>query len=144
MPKKNRLLPTVKCLGCGAVLTSKSRHDFQQCKCENETFVDGGGEQYVRYGGKDREKVQLLRGSDPLLPHVRRRMPVWDILVKNKHKMESIGVIPRCHNCMCALHIENFRGAGQTAMLFGVKHRLSRWECPRCGDFIIATPYPRV
>ena len=30
----------VKCLSCNTVLESKYRHDFQCCRCDNQTFVD--------------------------------------------------------------------------------------------------------
>lgn len=46
----------VLCTVCGKVLESKSRHDFQQCSCKNESFVDGGGD-YTRVGGKDLNSV---------------------------------------------------------------------------------------
>lgn len=46
----------VKCLICGTELESKYRHDFRQCACENETFVDGGND-YMRVGGKDWSKI---------------------------------------------------------------------------------------
>src|SRR5690606_464187 len=42
-------------------------HDFQQCSCSNETFVDGGlGFVYIRYGGKDLDKIQqfLISSED--------------------------------------------------------------------------------
>lgn len=38
----------VKCLGCGEILHSKHRHDYQSCECGS--FTDGGSE-YQRYGG---------------------------------------------------------------------------------------------
>ncbi len=34
----------VQCLNCEEILKSKSVHDFVECGCENETFVDGGDE----------------------------------------------------------------------------------------------------
>ena len=51
----------VKCLKCGKVLESKYRHDFRQCNCENQTFVDGGGEYYSRYGGVDMDLVKVVK-----------------------------------------------------------------------------------
>lgn len=48
---------SVICLECGEKLISRHRHDFQQCSCSNETFVDGGLS-YVRVGGKDLNKIQ--------------------------------------------------------------------------------------
>lgn len=39
----------IKCKKCGAMLESKSVHDFKQCPCG--TFVDGGHD-YLRRGGK--------------------------------------------------------------------------------------------
>lgn len=41
----------IKCLSCGEELESKHRHDFVECSCENQTFVDGGND-YLRVGGK--------------------------------------------------------------------------------------------
>jgi DNA-directed RNA polymerase subunit RPC12/RpoP len=49
----------VKCLECGKVLESLSRHDFVECGCPNGTFVDGGGD-YCRYGGVDMKKIELI------------------------------------------------------------------------------------
>ncbi len=53
----------VKCLACGEVLESKSRHDFVMCDCENETFVDGSS-YYARCGGKKLELVAVVETSD--------------------------------------------------------------------------------
>lgn len=50
----------VKCLGCGRILESKFRHDFQMCDCANNTFVDGG-EDYIRIGGKELDKIEILK-----------------------------------------------------------------------------------
>ena len=55
----------VKCLVCGKILESKTRHDFVSCWCENETFVDGGND-YTRIGGKDLNKIQILRDESVL------------------------------------------------------------------------------
>lgn len=52
-------MASVQCLMCGVILTSKSRHDFQQCKCDNQTFVDGGDD-YCRYGGKHVRKIKVI------------------------------------------------------------------------------------
>lgn len=38
------------------ILESKTTHDFQMCRCENQTFVDGG-QDYRRAGGKDLSKI---------------------------------------------------------------------------------------
>lgn len=50
----------VVCSICGTYIFSRSRHDFRWCPCEN-TFVDGGvtGD-YIRYGGKPEQKLQLV------------------------------------------------------------------------------------
>ncbi|GEM_PF-339016 len=48
----------VKCECCNEELESKSRHDFQQCNCEQATFIDGGND-YTRCGGKDLQQVLL-------------------------------------------------------------------------------------
>lgn len=49
----------VKCLECGVVLSSEHRHDYKTCKCPNQTMVDGGND-YLRYGGKDLNKVEIV------------------------------------------------------------------------------------
>lgn len=49
----------VQCLKCFVILESLFRHDFQQCECDNETFVDGGND-YCRYGGKDMTLVRVI------------------------------------------------------------------------------------
>ena len=48
------------CLHCLEVLHSKSRHDFQQCKCPNAAFVDGGPEfNEQRHGAKQFNKLVM-------------------------------------------------------------------------------------
>lgn len=49
----------VKCLSCGTTLESKHRHDFQCCRCDNQTFVDGGKD-YSRVGGKEFDLIENL------------------------------------------------------------------------------------
>lgn len=49
----------VKCLECGRVLVSTHRHDFVQCNCSNETYVDGGKD-YTRIGGMDLNKIHVI------------------------------------------------------------------------------------
>jgi hypothetical protein len=49
-----------KCLACGEVLRSRSRHDFHQCGCSNMLLVDGG-EDYVRRGAVDLSQVLEIR-----------------------------------------------------------------------------------
>lgn len=39
-------------------MESKHRHDFVQCDCPLETFVDGGND-YVRTGGMDLTKIKF-------------------------------------------------------------------------------------
>lgn len=46
----------VTCLDCGETLVSQHRHDYKTCSCENETMIDGGND-YIRFGGKDLAKV---------------------------------------------------------------------------------------
>ncbi len=61
MKQRIRQYPNViKCLGCGIVLVSNYRNDFKQCGCKNETFIDGGYD-YLRCGGKDMKKIQVLK-----------------------------------------------------------------------------------
>jgi len=55
MKRRNRVI----CLGCGTILESKFRHDFQACDCPNETFVDGG-QAYFRRGGMDLSLIEEL------------------------------------------------------------------------------------
>ena len=54
----------VECLECHAVLVSFHRHDYQTCGCPNETMIDGGRD-YLRCGGKDLSKVQVLKIIKP-------------------------------------------------------------------------------
>ena len=49
----------VQCKECGVILESTYRHDYKTCKCPNQTMVDGGYD-YLRYGGKDMDKVLIL------------------------------------------------------------------------------------
>ncbi len=53
----------VTCLECGEVLISKHRHDYKTCSCPNETMIDGGNE-YVRFGGKDLSKIDVFTVFD--------------------------------------------------------------------------------
>ncbi len=43
--------PKYQCPECKAVLQSMHRHDFVQCGCPNQAFVDGGS-WYTRLGAK--------------------------------------------------------------------------------------------
>lgn len=52
----------VKCLLCKKILISEFRHDFVECGCPNQTFVDGGYD-YIRYGGKNIDLVEPLKLS---------------------------------------------------------------------------------
>lgn len=60
---KNIVHSQVTCLECGEVLVSKNRHDYKTCSCPNETMIDGGND-YVRYGGKDLSKVETFTVFD--------------------------------------------------------------------------------
>lgn len=70
-PRKKELSEVVKkivhsqvtCLSCGEVLISEHRHDYKTCSCPNETMVDGGND-YVRYGGKDLSKIEFFTVFD--------------------------------------------------------------------------------
>ena len=53
----------VTCLECGEVLVSESRHDYKTCSCPNQTMIDGGNE-YVRFGGKDLSKIDVFTVFD--------------------------------------------------------------------------------
>lgn len=48
-----------KCLMCNTILESKHRHDFVQCSCPNETFLDGGDE-YWRLGGHCLDLIEMI------------------------------------------------------------------------------------
>lgn len=60
----------VLCLKCMTVIESKSVHDFRSCGCENESFVDGGG-QYLRIGGHDLDYILPLKDDE--LVYARKR-----------------------------------------------------------------------
>lgn len=53
-----KIINSARCLQCGEILTSKFKHDFQMCSCENQTFCDGGSD-YQRVGGVDFEKITI-------------------------------------------------------------------------------------
>ena len=53
----------IRCLVCNTVLESKFTHDFQQCNCENETFVDGGND-YMRVGEIDWNLVEIIKEKE--------------------------------------------------------------------------------
>lgn len=55
--KKRR--QAILCLDCGWMRISFNRHDFRTCPCPNEAMVDGG-EDYLRYGAKSLDKIQVL------------------------------------------------------------------------------------
>lgn len=48
----------IKCLICGDIIESKSIHDLVSCKCES-CHIDGGNE-YLRFGGKDFSKILII------------------------------------------------------------------------------------
>lgn len=50
----------VACLSCGQVLISYYRHSYKTCGCSQQTMIDGGQEDYVRYGGKDLSLVRQV------------------------------------------------------------------------------------
>jgi hypothetical protein len=60
-----RRFSSVRCRACGLTLVSTHRHDFQQCGCPQDTFVDGGAA-YLRIGGRDLQLVEAL--VDPEWP----------------------------------------------------------------------------
>lgn len=49
----------LKCLLCDDVIISRHRHDYIQCKC-GACFLDGGGEDYYRYGAPSLESIQWI------------------------------------------------------------------------------------
>ena len=53
----------IKCLQCGQVLESKFRHDFQQCKCSNQTAVDGGNS-YLKLCGVNLNLIGIFIEKD--------------------------------------------------------------------------------
>ena len=54
----------VKCLVCGDIIESKSRHDFKWCSCGN-IAVDGGREYLRRVGDLQKyEDLSEYEGSD--------------------------------------------------------------------------------
>lgn len=47
------------CLKCRTPLKSETVHEFSMCKCDNQSFIDGGDE-YLRCGGADMDAVLML------------------------------------------------------------------------------------
>ena len=58
-PKLDKKRNGIICLECGKILVSFHRHDYKTCGCDNETMIDGGSD-YLRYGAKDFNKIQLI------------------------------------------------------------------------------------
>jgi hypothetical protein len=57
-PEPRIIRSRARCLDCGDVVESRHRHDFVGCSC-GAMFLDGGLD-YVRYGCKDFDRVELL------------------------------------------------------------------------------------
>lgn len=81
----------LKCLECGEILESKSVHDFVQCSCENQTFLDGGDE-YGRYGGMDMAKIQII-DSTTVYSVIEKYYPTYDPDVDDRPITEVLGEI---------------------------------------------------
>lgn len=47
------------CLKCRTPLKSETVHEFSMCKCDNQSFIDGGNE-YLRCGGMDMDAILML------------------------------------------------------------------------------------
>lgn len=47
------------CLKCRTSLKSETVHEFSMCKCDNQSFIDGGDE-YLRCGGVDMDAILML------------------------------------------------------------------------------------
>lgn len=60
--KRKKYPNVIQCLHCFKILVSNYRHDFNECGCFNQTFIDGGYD-YLRCGGKDMNKIQVLKLS---------------------------------------------------------------------------------
>ena len=83
----------IKCSQCGEILESKFRHDFQQCQCSNETFIDGGND-YCRCGGKDPTKIEFIPTSDPIGPQ-KQPSSVAKIEAEKKYTMSRLKEIEK-------------------------------------------------
>lgn len=64
MIKKKIKHAGVQCSECKTRLFSMYRHDFIMCKCDNETFADGGFD-YLRYGYKN-TLPKIIKWDDKL------------------------------------------------------------------------------
>ena len=62
----------VKCLECGVILESTYRWDYKTCKCPNQTMVDGGND-YLRYGGKDMSKVEIVEDNTAFTKYMKKK-----------------------------------------------------------------------
>lgn len=58
------LVNAAQCTECGQVLVSMTTHDFRQCDCPNEVFVDGGRE-YLRRGFKNSAPFDMSISLNP-------------------------------------------------------------------------------
>ena len=71
----------IKCLICGDSIESKSVHNLVSCKCES-CHIDGGNE-YLRFGGKDFSKILIIfdDGTEVLASdeeNYRRKYEEWE------------------------------------------------------------------
>lgn len=77
----------IKCLKCGDIIKSYSRHDFKYCSCEN-VFVDGGDD-YLRYGCHgEPDSFKLIEGLKVTLEFFN-----GDILLPIQSDVENISNI---------------------------------------------------
>ena len=79
----------IKCLICGDIIESKSIHDLVSCKCES-CHIDGGNE-YLRFGGKDFSKILIIFDDDTEVlasdeENYKKNYEKWE-----NHKYRNIG-----------------------------------------------------
>lgn len=65
----------IQCMQCGMILVSFHVHDYKTCLCPNETMIDGGSD-YLRCGGMDLTKIQVLQIRKPKPPRTKYSDPV--------------------------------------------------------------------
>ena len=79
----------IKCLLCGDIIESKSVHNLVSCKCES-CHIDGGNN-YLRFGGKDFDKILIIfdDGTEVLASNQREYKKKYEEWENNRYSKLS-------------------------------------------------------
>lgn len=79
----------IKCLLCGDIIESKSVHNLVSCKCES-CHIDGENN-YLRFGGKDFDKILIIfdDGTEVLASNQREYKKKYEEWENNRYSKLS-------------------------------------------------------